>query len=128
MFERDLAEAEVKAVVEARLLGHAGRAADVVVRTRAEMKAVATANLFPDAAPARTVAIFLDAPPAPDLLHNLTRRRGDVLRLGVREIYVHYGNGMVCSKLRIPAAREGTARNMNAVAKLASVVCLCPCS
>ncbi|SIT48502.1 conserved hypothetical protein [Paraburkholderia ribeironis] len=40
------------------------------------------------------------------------------MALGTREIYVHYGNGMAHSKLKIPAAKTGTARNMNTVAKL----------
>jgi uncharacterized protein (DUF1697 family) len=38
--------------------------------------------------------------------------------LGKREIYVHYPDGQGRSKLRIAAARDGTARNMNTVAKL----------
>lgn len=121
VFESDLTEAEVKAALEAGLLTHAGRAVDVVARTGAEMAAVAAANPFPDAASARTVAIFLDAPPEPGALDTVTGRQGEELRLGVREIYVHYGDGMGSSKLRIPAAREGTARNMNTVAKLASM-------
>ena len=40
------------------------------------------------------------------------------MRLGQREIFVHYPTGMGRSKLRIPAAKAGTARNMNTVAKL----------
>jgi uncharacterized protein (DUF1697 family) len=43
------------------------------------------------------------------------------MRLGVREIYVYYGSGMGRSKLKIPAAKHGTARNMNTVAKLAEI-------
>ncbi len=43
------------------------------------------------------------------------------IRLGAREIYVHYPDGIGRSKLRIPAARDGTARNMNTVAKLAAM-------
>ena len=39
--------------------------------------------------------------------------------LGAREIYVHYRSGIGTSKLKIPAAARGTARNMNTVAKLA---------
>jgi uncharacterized protein (DUF1697 family) len=46
---------------------------------------------------------------------------GEEVRLGKREIYVHYGSGMARSKLRIPAAAAGTARNMNTVAKLAEL-------
>jgi uncharacterized protein (DUF1697 family) len=41
--------------------------------------------------------------------------------LGDREIFIHYANGMGRSKLQIPAARMGTARNMNTVAKLAAI-------
>jgi uncharacterized protein (DUF1697 family) len=41
--------------------------------------------------------------------------------LGTREIYVYYPSGMGQSKLRIPAARYGTARNLNTVAKLVAM-------
>jgi len=40
------------------------------------------------------------------------------MRLGRRELYVYYPPGMGKSKLQIPAANSGTARNMNTVAKL----------
>jgi len=40
---------------------------------------------------------------------------------GTREIYVHYGDGMAHSKLRIAAAKSGTARNLNTIAKLAEM-------
>ena len=41
--------------------------------------------------------------------------------LGRREIYVSYGSNMGRSRLKIPAAKNGTARNMNTVAKLAEL-------
>jgi uncharacterized protein (DUF1697 family) len=43
------------------------------------------------------------------------------MRLGRREVFVHYVDGIGRSKLRIPAAGSGTARNMNTVAKLAAM-------
>jgi uncharacterized protein (DUF1697 family) len=43
------------------------------------------------------------------------------MRLGEREIYVHYREGIANSKLRIPAAKSGTMRNMNTIAKLADM-------
>ena len=43
------------------------------------------------------------------------------MALGKREIYVHYGDGMADSRLRIPAAKTGTARNINTIAKLAEM-------
>jgi uncharacterized protein (DUF1697 family) len=121
VFESENAEAEVKAALEESLREHAGRPVGVLVRTASEMADVLTRNPFPEAAPNRTVAIFLDGPPAPDALENLMGRQGEELRLGKREIYVHYGDGMGRSKLRIPAAKDGTARNMNTVAKLAAM-------
>ncbi len=76
------------------------------------------ANPFPEAAPNRTVAIFLDDPPPADALERAVGRSCEEMRIGRREIYVHYPDGMGQSKLRIPAAKNGTARNMNTVAKL----------
>jgi uncharacterized protein (DUF1697 family) len=114
-------EAEIKAAVEAALAAYAGKPVGVLVRSAAEMAQVLAANPFPDAAPNRTVAIFLDAPPAADALDKATGVQGEEMRLGKREIYVHYGDGMARSKLAIPAAKAGTARNMNTVATLAEM-------
>jgi uncharacterized protein (DUF1697 family) len=47
--------------------------------------------------------------------------KNEEMRLGVREIYVHYPAGIGVSKLRIPAAKAGTARNMNTISKLAEM-------
>jgi uncharacterized protein (DUF1697 family) len=78
-------------------------------------------NPFPKAAPNRTVAIFLDRPPPADALAVIRGRNGEEVRLGRREIYVHYGDGMGTSKLVIPVAKTGTARNMNTIATLAKM-------
>jgi len=85
------------------------------------MAAVLAANPFPEAEPKFTYAIFLDAPPPDDALERATGRNGERMALGKREIYVNYGAGMGRSKLRIPAAKAGTGRNMNTVAKLAEM-------
>jgi uncharacterized protein (DUF1697 family) len=91
----------------------------VVLRTGQEMLAVLNANPFSGTEPKFTYAIFLDEPPAKDALAKVAGRQDEELRLGKREIYVHYPSGMGRSKLKIPAAKRGTARNMNTVAKLA---------
>lgn len=90
-------------------------------RTAAEMAAALAHNPFPNAAPNRTLAIFLDAPPPDDTLDTLSGRKNEEVALGVREVYVNYGDGMGTSKLKIPAAKTGTARNMNTIAKLAAM-------
>ncbi|MGH8076182.1 MAG: DUF1697 domain-containing protein [Lysobacter sp.] len=109
---------QVKATLEAALDRHAGKPVGVLVRTPAEMTSVLTANPFPKAAPNRSIAIFLDQAPSPDALQSISGQAGEELALGTREIYVHYGRGMADSKLKIPAAKAGTARNFNPVAKL----------
>jgi uncharacterized protein (DUF1697 family) len=109
---------KVKFELEARLHAYAGRPVGVVVRTAKELAAVLQANPFPKAARNRTVAIFLDAPPPPDALAHAVGLQAEEMRLGVREIYVHYAAGMGRSKLKIPVAKNGTARNMNTIAAL----------
>ena len=42
--------------------------------------------------------------------------------LGRREIYIFYGDGIGDSKLKLPAFRDGTARNMNSVVKMAGLL------
>jgi uncharacterized protein (DUF1697 family) len=121
VFSSGESEARIKAALEAKLHAYAGRAVGVMVRTGDEMAAVLADNPFPDAPSNRTVAIFLDDPPPRDALSAVTGRNGEALAVGRREIYVFYGDGMGTSKLKIPAAKAGTARNINTVGKLAAM-------
>jgi uncharacterized protein (DUF1697 family) len=111
----------VKALLEARLAAYAGKPVGVLVRTAAEMRDVLSANPFANAAQNRVVAIFLDAAPPADALDHVAGRAHEQLQLGAREVYVHYADGIGESRLKIPAAKAGTARNMNTVAKLAAM-------
>ena len=121
VFSAKLREAAVKAKLEDALHDYAGKPVGVMVRTAAEMAAALANNPFPNAPPNRTVAIFLDTPPPDDTLDTLSGRKDETVALGVREVYVSYGDGMGTSKLKIPAAKTGTARNMNTIAKLAAM-------
>jgi len=119
VFDADGAEAEVAATLAEALLRHMGKPVGVIVRTGPELAAVLAANPFAHAAANRVVAIFLNAPPAADALAGVTGLNGEQLALGAREIFVRYGDGMAQSRLNIPAAKAGTARNLNTVARLA---------
>jgi uncharacterized protein (DUF1697 family) len=85
------------------------------------MAAVLQRNPFPEAPGNRAVAIFLDEPPPRDALKAATGQAEEQMALGTREIYVFYGDGMADFKLKIPVAKNGTARSMNTVAKLAAM-------
>jgi uncharacterized protein (DUF1697 family) len=118
VFESKGAASKVKAELEARLLAYAKKPIGVVLRTAAEIAAVLKANPFPKAEPKFNYAIFLDHRPPRDALDHAVGRNDEEMRLGDREIFVHYPSGMGRSKLRIPTAKTGTARNMSTIAKL----------
>ena len=119
VFVSKLSEKSVKAKLEGALEAYAGKPVGVLVRTGAELAAVLDANPFQSAAPNRTLAIFLDGAPPADTLSKVSGQQSEEIALGTREIYVHYANGIANSKLKIRAATNGTARNMNTVATLA---------
>ncbi len=121
IFDSQETEGQVKATLEATLAAYAGKPVGVLVRTASELTEVLANNPFPDTLPNRTVIIFLDEPQTSDSLERITGKNGEEFRLGKREIYVHYGDGMAHSKLKIPAAKTGTARNINTISKLASM-------
>lgn len=121
VFDSPMTETAVAKRLAASLDEYAGKPVGVMVRTGPEMAAVLKANPFTDAAPNLTFAIFLDAPPPADTIDNVRGRQDEELSLGTREIYVTYPSGSGPSKLKIPAAATGTARNMNTIAKLAEM-------
>ncbi len=121
VFKSTKSEAAIKATLEKRLEACAGKPVGVLIRTATEMAQVAANNPFPKLAPNRTMALFLDRAPPADALEGVRGQKDEKIRLGRREIYVHYGEGMGSSKLVVPAAKAGTARNMNTVAALAKM-------
>ena len=121
VFESSKTEAQVKATLEAALTAYAGKPVAVMVRTAAEMAAVVAGNPFSQMPGNRTMAFFLDKAPAVDATKTVSNQTNEEIKLGVREIYGYYPDGMGVSKLKIPAAKSGTARNMNTIAKLAEM-------
>ncbi len=121
LFTSAKSESEVKAMLETALTRHMGKPVGVMVRTAAEMAAAGKANPFASEPGNRVVAIFLDDAPPKDAAKMAKNVADERMALGRREIYVHYPSGQGPSKLRIPAAATGTARNMNTVVKLAEL-------
>lgn len=120
IFSSGLAADAVQAALADRLAVHAGKAVGVLVRTAAEMAAVVANNPFPELAGSRLVVIFLDTE-LRAALTGVTGQVDEVLAIGERAVYVAYGAGMGSSKLKLPQAQAGTARNMNTVRKLAAM-------
>lgn len=121
VFQSALSAAKVQAVLEAKLQAYAAKPVGVHIRTTAQMQAVRDGNPFPKAASNRVMAIFLDTPADKAMLAGVTGQKDEQISLGLNELYVHYGEGMAQSKLKISVAKTGTARNMNTVANLAEM-------
>jgi uncharacterized protein (DUF1697 family) len=121
VFDSALAAAKVQSQLTKKLHLHAGKEVGVFVRTAAEMQSILKRNPFADKDPRLTYAYFLNEKPAADASEDVTGRAAEEIRLGLREIYVYYPSGMGQSKLRLPAAKLGTARNLNTVAKLVAM-------
>jgi uncharacterized protein (DUF1697 family) len=121
VFTSALNEEQVRGAIETALEAYAGKPVGVMVRSAAEMADTLARNPFADRPGNRVVAIFVDAPIPADALDAARNVKDEEMRLGERAIYVFYGDGMADSRLVIPAAKAGTARNMNSIAKLADM-------
>jgi uncharacterized protein (DUF1697 family) len=115
-------EEELRQMLEKRLQAHMVKDVRVMLRTADEIEAVVRANPFRDAPGNKVQAFFLNEPPPADLLDTVRNQEDERIAAGTREVYVAYGEkGIGRSRLRIPAAEAGTARNMNTTAKLAEL-------
>lgn len=116
-------EKKVKRELEAALGKLAGKPVGVVVRTGAELASVLAKNPFADAAPNRVIVLFLDQAPSADAIKTAKNVQGERIALGKRELYIDYtgAGGQGKSKLQLAAAKAGTGRNLNTVAKLADM-------
>ena len=118
----DLAESTVQKRVEDKLAEYFGRAVPAFVRSAAEMAEAVTRNPFGDDKPSRVMAHFIDEKPTQAMIDGARDVAGERLALGPRLIYVSYGEGIGKSKLKLPAVKQGTARNMNSVARMAELL------
>jgi len=123
VFASDKPEEKLRLMLEKDLQKHMGKEVRVMLRTADEMEAVVKANPFADQAGNSVQAFFMNEPPPRDLLSTVRNKADDErIATGSREVFVAYGErGIGKSRLRIPAAETGTARNLNTVAKLAEL-------
>ena len=122
VFQSGDSEAAVRTAIQEQLESYVGKPISVVVRLAAEMADVVARNPFSEAPGNRVMALFTDAQLPTEPLTGATGLRDEQVRLGKRELFaVLYPNGMGDTRLRLPAEKAGTARNMNTVAKLADM-------
>jgi uncharacterized protein (DUF1697 family) len=121
VFRSDRSEDQVRSALEDQLHAYAGKSVGVIVRTASEIANALARNPFADAPGNRVMALFVDGALPADPLDGVIGIRNEEVRLGERELFVFYPDGMANTRLRIPSDKQGTARNMNTVAKLAEM-------
>ncbi|AVA20798.1 MULTISPECIES: DUF1697 domain-containing protein [unclassified Rhizobium] len=121
LFRSDKAEATVQKDLEKALALKMGKSPGVLLRSRRELEAAAEGSPFPHAKPNYLLVNFLPEPAPDDALDKLVAPDGEEVHIAGREIYVHYPDGSGRSKLKLPALKAGTSRNLNTVRKLAEM-------
>ncbi|MEZ2128977.1 MULTISPECIES: DUF1697 domain-containing protein [unclassified Sinorhizobium] len=121
LFRSDQAESTVRERLEAGLSRKMGKSPGVMLRNRKELEAIAAGAPFPHAKPNYLLVNFRPEAAAKDALDTMVAPDGEEVQIAGREIYVHYPNGSGRSKLKLPALKAGTSRNLNTVRKLAEM-------
>ena len=122
LFTSDCDEAEAKARMEQCVARHFGKPVPVFVRSAGEMAEAVERDPFTDDQPSRRYAHFIDESPTQAMLDEARDAAGERMALGPRLLYVSYGEGIGKTRLKLPAVKQGTARNMNSVAKMANLL------
>jgi uncharacterized protein (DUF1697 family) len=121
VFSTRLSAPKAQAALERALAAKVGKPVGVVLRTRAELDALLEDNPFADSPPNYAYVMFLNEAPARGVVAKIETPAGERLEQHGCEVYVCYPKGMGQSKLKLPFAKLGTARNLNTVRKLASM-------
>jgi uncharacterized protein (DUF1697 family) len=98
-----------------------GKPPGVTIRSRAELDAIIKNAPFPAAKPNYLLVTFLREAAPDDALDAMVASDGEEAVIAGREIYVHYPIGSGKSKLKLPALKPGTSRNLNTLRKLAEM-------
>lgn len=119
ILESPLIEGALAKQLESALQEKMGKHIPVALRTIDELDVVLKENPFQRAEPARVGVMFFAKPVQKGFLDGVSTSTGEEVKIGKREVYIYYPNGMGRSKLKLPKeAGEGTVRNINTVRKL----------
>jgi uncharacterized protein (DUF1697 family) len=122
LFTSGLNESTVKQRLEKRLADYFGKSVPAFVRNAKEMAEVVKDNPFAEDKPNQVMAYFIDEKPVKAMIDEARDVKEERLALGPRVIYISYGGGIANSKLKMPILKQGTARNMNSVARIAELL------
>lgn len=118
VFTSERAPEEVLAGLDDVLTTRFGKSPGIMLRTLDELEALCARMPFQDAQPNQALVTFLPEAASSDALDHMVAADGEEAVVLGSEIVVHYPTGQGRSKLKLPALKPGTARNLNTVRKL----------
>lgn len=121
IFRADDPPERVRAILEARLESFFGKPMDVLVRSARELTDLVKINPYADQPGNKVVVLFLDRHPPKRVVPSVEGVDGERFEPADRELFIHYPEGQGRSKLAFKDLGVATARNMNTVAKLATL-------
>lgn len=121
VFRSTLDEKAIRSALETRLREHMGKPVQALIRSATEMADVLARNPFSQEPGNRVAVLFTDAQLSSEAILKVPGQKTEQIALGKREVFIFYPDGMGTSRLRLPAEKTGTARNINTVAKLAGM-------
>jgi uncharacterized protein (DUF1697 family) len=126
VFESSVGVRQVAEKLESALQERFGFAVPVILRTAAEIVAVAHAHPFggDEEDPVRLHVVFYADPPPRDAVAKVLDRdtAPDRVAIDGREAFVHYAHGLHRSRVNLDPLGPGTARNWRTVQALAQMV------
>ncbi|MDE2384981.1 MAG: DUF1697 domain-containing protein [Alphaproteobacteria bacterium] len=122
VFETKLAAPAAKEKLSLALDKHMGKPVGVFLRDAAGLRTLLDENPFPQADGARHMIILLDETPNAEMIANARFITDEDIRPGTAALHVHYPTGQGASKLKIPGAQQGTARNRNTIIKMLALL------
>lgn len=122
IFQSPLPEAEVQKALETAITGKTGKEIGVVIRSPEDLERVVKGNPFPEAVPSQIGVLLVTESIGENILAGFViLGRAEVVPV-MREVYVHYPDGMGRSKLKWPRSlKNGTMRNINTLSKMAGL-------
>jgi uncharacterized protein (DUF1697 family) len=121
VFKTRLSEARARATLEEALSKKLGTTASVVLRSPEQLEALIEQNPFKEEPPNRVLVVFMNEGPSRKAVETVVSPDGEQLYLVGQDLVIYYPNGSGRSKLKLPFAKSGTARNVNTVTKLAGM-------
>jgi uncharacterized protein (DUF1697 family) len=121
VFRCKQAKAKVQQLLEKAVAKKLGKPVGVFLRSPKELATLLEESPFAKAKPNHVYVMFLDRAPTTKSLSDIDAPGGEQIEPLGKHLIVHYPNGMGRSKLKLEAAKTGTARNMNTVSKLAEM-------